>query len=81
MVGWEDPLEEGMATHSSILVWEIPWKQRAWLATVHAVPDSDTTEATYQAHTKTPLTERVNINIKIVFRREKGKHHLHFKTF
>ena len=24
-VGWEDPLEKGMATHSSILVWRIPW--------------------------------------------------------
>ena len=24
-LGREDPLEEGMATHSSILVWEIPW--------------------------------------------------------
>ena len=24
-LGWEDPLEEGMATHSSILAWEIPW--------------------------------------------------------
>ena len=24
-VGLEDPMEEGMATHSSILVWEIPW--------------------------------------------------------
>ena len=23
--GWEDPLEEDMATHSSILAWEIPW--------------------------------------------------------
>ena len=22
---WEDPLEEGMATHSSILAWRIPW--------------------------------------------------------
>jgi len=26
-LGWEDPLEEGMATHSSILAWEIPWTQ------------------------------------------------------
>ena len=26
-LGWEDPLEEGMATHSSILAWEIPWKE------------------------------------------------------
>ena len=25
--GWEDPLEEGMATHSSILAWEIPWTE------------------------------------------------------
>ena len=25
MPGWEDPLEEGMATHSSILPWRIPW--------------------------------------------------------
>ena len=24
-LGWEDPLEKGMATHSSILVWRIPW--------------------------------------------------------
>ena len=24
-LGWEDPLEEGMATHASILAWEIPW--------------------------------------------------------
>ena len=23
--GWDDPLEEGMATHSSILAWRIPW--------------------------------------------------------
>ena len=26
-LGWEDPLEEEMATHSSILAWEIPWKE------------------------------------------------------
>ena len=25
ILGWEDPLEEGMATHCSILVWRIPW--------------------------------------------------------
>ena len=27
-LGWEDPLEEGMATHSSILAWKIPWKEK-----------------------------------------------------
>ena len=26
-LGWEDPLEKGMATHSSILAWEAPWTQ------------------------------------------------------
>jgi len=26
-LGWEDPLEEGMATHSSILAWKIPWAE------------------------------------------------------
>ena len=26
-LGWEDPLEEEMATHSSILAWKIPWTE------------------------------------------------------
>ena len=26
-LGWEDPLEKGMATHSNILVWRIPWTE------------------------------------------------------
>ena len=25
ILGWEDPLEKGMATHTSILAWRIPW--------------------------------------------------------
>ena len=36
-LGWEDPLEEGMATHSNILAWKIPMDRGAWQATVHAV--------------------------------------------
>ena len=39
-VGWEDPLEEGMATHSSILAWKIPIDRGAWRATVHGVAKS-----------------------------------------
>ena len=31
-LGWEDPLEEGMAIHSSILAWRIPMDRRAWWA-------------------------------------------------
>ena len=32
-LGWEDPLEKGMATPSSILAWRIPMDQGAWKAT------------------------------------------------
>ena len=39
-LGWEDPLEEGMATHSSILDWRIPMDRGAWQATVHGVAKS-----------------------------------------
>ena len=41
-LGWEDPLEEGMATHSSILAWRIPMDREAWKATVHGVTKSQT---------------------------------------
>ena len=34
---WENPLEEGMSTHSSILAWRIPMDRGAWWATVHGV--------------------------------------------
>ena len=33
----EDPLKKEMATRSSILVWENPWREGAWWATVHGV--------------------------------------------
>ena len=36
-LGWEGPLEEGMATHSSILAWRIPMDRGTWQATVHGV--------------------------------------------
>ena len=36
-LGWENPLKEGMATHSRILAWRIPMDRRAWQATVHVV--------------------------------------------
>ena len=36
-LGREDPLEEGMATHSSILVWRIPTDRGAWRAAAHVI--------------------------------------------
>ena len=38
-LGWKVPLEEGMATHSSILAWRIPMNRGAWWATVHGVAE------------------------------------------
>ena len=39
-LGWEDPLEEGMAAHSSILAWRIPMDREAWQVTVHRIAKS-----------------------------------------
>ena len=39
-LGWEDPLEEGMAIHSSILAWRIPMDRGAWQTTDHGVAKS-----------------------------------------
>ena len=41
-LGWEDPLEEGMATHPSILARRIPKDRGAWRAAVHGVTKSQT---------------------------------------
>ena len=42
-LGWEDPLEEGMQIHSSILAWRIPMDKGAW-ATNDGFAEIDTTE-------------------------------------
>ena len=41
-LGWGDPLEKGMATHSSIVAWRIPKDRGAWRDTVHGVAKSPT---------------------------------------
>ena len=43
-LGWEDPLEEGMATYSIILAWRISVDRGGWGATVHGITKSDMTE-------------------------------------
>ena len=45
-LGWEDPLQEGIATHSSILAQRISMDRGTWWATVHWIThkESDTTE-------------------------------------
>ena len=41
-LGREDPLEKGMATHSNVLAWRIPWAEEPGGATVHRVATSQT---------------------------------------
>ena len=52
-LGWDNPLEEDMATHSSILAWRIPMDRGAWWATVHRVAESDMTDLAQ--HSKNPI--------------------------
>ena len=49
-LGWEDPLEEGMATHSRILARRIPMDREVWWVTVFVISESDTTERLSTAH-------------------------------
>ena len=49
-LGQEDPLEEGMATHSSILAWRIPMDRGAWWAIVRGHQGLDMTERLSTAH-------------------------------
>jgi len=44
ILGQEDPMEEEIATHSSILPCRTPWTREAWRATVHRVTKLDATE-------------------------------------
>ena len=48
-LGWEDPLEEGMETHSNILAQRNPMDREAWRATVHEIAKSWTWLSNKQA--------------------------------
>ena len=43
-LGWEDPLEEGMATHSNTLAWRIPWTEEPDGLQAMGRKESNTTE-------------------------------------
>ena len=43
-LGWEDPLEKGMATHSNVLVWRIPWTEEPGRLQFVGCKELDTTE-------------------------------------
>ena len=59
-LGWEDPLEKGMATHTSILAWSIPrgaWGQRSLVGySPWGLKESDTTERLSTVQSEALLT-------------------------
>ena len=54
-LGWEDSLEEGMATHSSILARRVPMDKGVWRAVVHGVAESRHDWVTKNTHTGTGI--------------------------
>ena len=52
-LGQEDPLEEGLATHSSILAWKTSMDRGAWRATIHGVTKSWTQLKQPSMHART----------------------------
>ena len=57
-LGWEDPLEEGMTTHSSVLAWRLSMDRGAWRAIGHGVAESDMTEQPSTAQGNSQLADK-----------------------
>ena len=68
-MGQEDPLEKGMATHSSILAWRIPWaEESARLHTVHGVA-----RVRYNLATKPPPPFEIPRIVRFSVRKHTGR--------
>ena len=63
-LGWEDPLEKDMATHSNILACRIPMDRGAWWAIVQWVVELDTTE---QLNTTSTRINNLQISLSVPF--------------
>ena len=61
-LGGEDPLEEGMAAHSSVFAWRIPWTEEPGGPTVHRMAESDT-EVTQHVH----VASQIGYNVSCEF--------------
>ena len=62
-LAWEDPLEESVAIHSSILAWRIPMDRGAWWATVHGITQSQTRLRDYVQHST--VYNNIFVNLKV----------------
>ena len=67
-LGWEDPLEKGMATHSSNLAWRIPQTEEPGGLSPWGSKELDTTEQLTHFHTHPPHTHpHTHINLSSMF--------------
>ena len=57
-LGWKDPLEEGIATHSSTLAWRIPWTGEPGGLQSQGLQRADTAEVTQHAHRERGRAQR-----------------------
>ena len=62
-LGREDPLEEGTATHSSILAWRIPMDRGGWWATAHKVAKSQTRQKRLTTQARMGLHEIMYVKL------------------
>ena len=76
-LGWEDPLEKGMATHSGILAWRIPWMRRLVGYSIHGRKESGTTGLL----TRTYLYWNLKRNDANEFTKQKETHRLRKQTY
>ena len=77
-LGWEDPLEEGMATHSSILAWRISMDRGAWQATGCGVAKSQI-QLSDKVHNKhTQVMKRCIFSFIFTIILKNNRHHLYF---
>ena len=60
-LGWEDPLEEDRATHSSILDWRLPWSEKPGGLQSMESREPDTTEVTQHARTAQAFRSALNL--------------------
>ena len=66
-LGWEDPLEKGMATHSSISAWKIPWTEEPGSYSPWGGKESDTTERLTLSHFSKSKTTWFEFQILFLF--------------
>ena len=66
-LGWEDPMKEEMATHSSILAWRLPIDIGAWWVMVQRITKVDMIEVTEYAGTVIWVTNTGSSMINIYF--------------